>query len=309
MPSFNSLKNKFINSFYFHQWSLMIDISHDFSTNFSIFKKLTPPKDRFWADPFIVYKNEKYYVFFEELVYSKKIGHISLIEIEKNGDHSKPKKILELPFHLSYPFIFEFEKNYYFIHASISKNRSSVDLFKCVEFPYKWEFHKQLIPNTPLVDTTLFYHKNKWWLFACVANNDGTSLSKNLVLYYNKSLIDDSWISHPQNPIISDVSKARPAGNVFSMHDKLIRPSQNCSKFYGSGLCFNEIIKLTETEYEEKLIESFEPKLNDDFIGIHTFNRKNNLTIIDGIFRRSRSLSSWYGNILLHLKKYFKNNF
>ena len=35
MPSFNSLKNKFINSFYFHQWSLMIDISHDFSTNFS----------------------------------------------------------------------------------------------------------------------------------------------------------------------------------------------------------------------------------------------------------------------------------
>ena len=129
MFSLNSLRNKFINSFYFHQWSLMMDISDDLSTNFSIFKKIIPPKDRFWADPFIVYKNEKYYVFFEELIYSEKIGHISLIEIDKNGNHSKPEKILDLPFHLSYPFIFEFEKNYYFIHASISKNRASVDLF------------------------------------------------------------------------------------------------------------------------------------------------------------------------------------
>jgi len=306
MFSLNSLRKKFINSLYFHQWSLMMYISDDFSTNFSIFKKIIPPKDRFWADPFIVYKNEKYYVFFEELIYSEKIGHISLIEIDKNGNHSKPEKILDLPFHLSYPFIFEFEKNYYFIHASISKNRASVDLFKCIEFPYKWEFYKELIPNMPLVDTTLFYHKNKWWLFACVANNDGTSLSKNLVLYYNDSLINNSWISHPQNPIISDISKARPAGNIFNMQDRLIRPSQNCSKYYGYGLCFNEIIKLTETEYEEKLIESFEPKLNNDFIGMHTFNRKNNLTIIDVIFRRPRSLLNWCQHIFIHIKKYFR---
>ena len=305
MFSLNSLRNKFINSFYFHQWSLMMDISDDLSTNFSIFKKIIPPKDRFWADPFIVYKNEKYYVFFEELIYSEKIGHISLIEIDKNGNHSKPEKILDLPFHLSYPFIFEFEKNYYFIHASISKNRASVDLFKCIEFPYQWEFYKELIPNTPLVDTTLFYHKNKWWLFACLANNDGTSLSKNLVLYYNDSLISNSWISHPQNPIISDMSKARPAGNIFNMQDRLIRPSQNCSKYYGHGLCFNEILKLTETEYEEKLIQSFEPKLNNDFIGMHTFNRKNNLTIIDVILRRPRSLLSWCQPIFIHIKKYF----
>jgi hypothetical protein len=307
MFSLNSLRKKFINSLYFHQWSLMMYISDDFSTNFSIFKKIIPPKDRFWADPFIVYKNEKYYVFFEELIYSEKIGHISLIEIDKNGNHSKPEKILDLPFHLSYPFIFEFEKNYYFIHASISKNRASVDLFKCIEFPYKWEFYKELIPNTPLVDTTLFYHKNKWWLFACVANNDGTSLSKNLVLYYNDSLINNSWISHPQNPIISDISKARPAGNIFNMQDRLIRPSQNCSKYYGYGLCFNEIIKLTETEYEEKLIESFEPKLNNDFIGMHTFNRKNNLTIIDVIFRRPRSLLNWCQHVFIHIKKYFRS--
>ena len=305
MISLNSIKLKFLNSFYFNQWSLMMDISDDLSTNFSIFKKIIPPKDRFWADPFIVYKNEKYYVFFEEFVYSEKIGHISLIKIDKNGNHSKPETVIELPFHLSYPFIFEFQKNYYFIHASLSKNRASVDLFKCTNFPYKWEFYKELIPNTPLVDTTLFYHKNKWWLFACVANNDGTSLSKNLVLYYNDSLINNSWISHPQNPIISDISKARPAGNIFNIQDKIIRPSQNCSKYYGYGLCFNEIIKLTETEYEEKLIESFKPKLNDDFIGIHTFNRKNNLTIVDAIIRRPRSLSSWCSHILMYIKKYF----
>jgi hypothetical protein len=305
MISLNSIKIKFLNSLYFNQWSLMMNISDDLSTNFSIFKKIIPPKDRFWADPFIVYKNEKYYVFFEEFVYSEKIGHISLIKIDKNGNYSKPEKILDLPFHLSYPFIFEFQKNYYFIHASLSKNRASVDLFKCTNFPYKWEFYKELIPNTPLVDTTLFYHKNKWWLFACVANNDGTSLSKNLVLYYSNSLLNDSWISHPQNPIISDISKARPAGNIFNMQNKIIRPSQNCSKYYGYGLCFNEIIKLTEIEYEEKLIESFEPKSNDGVLAMHTFNHKNNLTIIDVIFKRPRSLSSWCTHIFNYIKKIF----
>ena len=305
MISLNSIKIKFLNSLYFNQWSLMMNISDDLSTNFSIFKKIIPPKDRFWADPFIVYKNEKYYVFFEEFVYSEKIGHISLIKIDKNGNHSKPETVIELPFHLSYPFIFEFQKNYYFIHASLSKNRASVDLFKCTNFPYKWEFYKELIPNTPLVDTTLFYHKNKWWLFACVANNDGTSLSENLVLYYSNSLLNDSWISHPQNPIISDISKARPAGNIFNMQNKKIRPSQNCSKYYGYGLCFNEIIKLTETEYEEKLIKSFEPKLNDGVTAMHTFNRKNNLTIIDVILRRPRSLSSWCTHVFNYIKKIF----
>lgn len=297
MISLNSLKTKFLNSLYFHQWLLMIDISDDLSTNFSIFKKIIPPKDRFWADPFIIYKNEKYYVFFEELVYSEKIGHISLIEIDKNGHYSKPIKIIDLSFHLSYPFIFEFQKNYYFIHCSISKNRTSVDLFKCIEFPHKWEFHKELITNIAVVDTTLFYHKNKWWLFACTANKDGTSSSENLVLYYADSPTSESWTSHPQNPIVSDIRKARPAGNIFSMQNKLIRPSQNCTKYYGYGLSFNEIIKITESEYKEQQIDSFEPKWDHNIIAMHTFNHKNNLTVIDGMLRRRHSLFSWFTQI------------
>ena len=34
------------------------------------FTKIMPPKDRFWADPFIYRRDNQYYVFFEELVYN-----------------------------------------------------------------------------------------------------------------------------------------------------------------------------------------------------------------------------------------------
>ena len=64
MISLSYIKTKFLNSLYFNQWFLMIQFSDDVSKNFSTFKKIIPPKDRFWADPFIIHKNEKYYVFF-----------------------------------------------------------------------------------------------------------------------------------------------------------------------------------------------------------------------------------------------------
>ena len=49
---------------------------------------------------------------------------------------------------------------------------------------------------------------------------------------------------------------------------------------------------MTETEYEKQQIESFEPKWDHDITGIHTFNHENNLTVIDGILRRRRSIFS-----------------
>jgi hypothetical protein len=90
------------------------------------------------------------------------------------------------------------------------------------------------------------------------------------------------------NPIASDVKNARPAGKIFIYQDKIYRPSQNSAKIYGYGFNINEILILSETEYQEKVVEEVQPHWDDSILGTHTFNRVGNLSIIDAFSRRSR---------------------
>ena len=72
------------------------------------------------------------------------------------------------------------------------------------------------------------------------------------------------------------------------MDDKIIRPSQNCFQTYGNSFSFNEIIKLNESEYEEKQLESFKPNWKNNLIGLHTFNYEEGCTVVDVRQKRSR---------------------
>ena len=251
------------------------------STSFSEFKEIISPMDRFWADPFVIYKNQQHHIFFEEFLDSKNKGHLSVMIVDNNGNYNKPVKILERDYHLSFPSIFEFENTLYLIHGTIHNSNSYVELFKCEDFPFKWIYDRKLITNVPLVDTTMFFYNKKWWIFACKAENDGTSQSNELMLFYSDNPLSKNWNPHPLNPVVSDITNARPAGKIFEMNEKIIRPAQNCFQIYGNGFSFNEIIKLNENEYEEKQLELFKPDWKNDLIGLHTFNHENGCTVID----------------------------
>jgi hypothetical protein len=282
---FKKIKSKIS---YFYQWNILVNLDDGMSTSFPKFTQLTPPKGAFWADPFVIYRNNKYYIFLEEFSNSKNKGHLSVITMDKNGNYSKPVKFLERDYHLSYPCIFEFENELYLIHSTINNSNSYIELFKCEDFPLKWKFVSKLINNIPLVDATIFFHNNKWWIFACKAEQNGTSMSDELMLFYSNNPLNQNWTSHPLNPIISDIHKARPGGKIFDMNNKIIRPAQNCYKVYGNGLSFNEIIILNENEYEEKQIESFKPDWKEGLIGFHTFNHDHGCTVIDTRQKRNR---------------------
>ena len=82
---------------------------------------------------------------------------------------------------------------------------------------------------------------------------------------------------------MSDVRYARPAGGIYIENDKIYRPSQNGANNYGYGIQINEIIKISETEYEEINIQSINPNWNKNIVGLHTINFKENLTVIYAI--------------------------
>lgn len=285
---FRKIKNKIDLRFNFYQWILLFDLSsgNKISTEFSRFKKIIPPKDRFWADPFVISRNGKYYIFFEELTYKENKGYICLIEMNERGQYSEPVKVLEQNYHLSYPFLIEDNGELYMIPES--KQNNTIELYKCTDFPLKWELEKVLMNNVQAVDSTLVIKDNKYWLFCNITKNPGPSAQDELYLFYSDKLISDTWKSHPLNPIVSDFKKSRPAGNLFYHKNKLYRPSQNSLKHYGYGMQINQVIELTETTYEEKIIDSIYPAWDTDIIGTHTLNSTNNLTIIDALLRRRK---------------------
>jgi hypothetical protein len=274
--------------FFFGQWFLMFNLDDDLSTSFRKFKKIIPPKDRFWADPHIIVMNKKFYIFIEEFMYTTMKGHISVIEMERNGNYSEPRKVLEKNYHLSYPFIFEWEGNLYMLPES-SQNKT-IELYECIEFPHKWVHKMDFMKGLVAFDSTLLYHDKKWWLFTNIVENEGAPIDDELFLFYSEELLTIDWKHHPLNPIISDVKKARSAGRIFKKNNRLYRPSQDCSKIYGYAFNLQEIVILTETDYDEKTISSVKPNWEKKIEGTHTFSYEEGLTIIDAFMRKRKIL-------------------
>ncbi len=264
----------------FHkQWFLMFHLSDKFSSSLCRYEKIIPPKDRLWADPHVLYRDGKYYIFIEELIYPAKNAHISLIVMDKTGDYQEPVKVIEKPYHLSYPSTFEHEGEFYMIPDN--RSRRTIELYKCVDFPLKWEWQMNLMEDIIASDATVHYHGGKWWMFANMTENRAASTWDELSLFYSEDLFSKKWKAHPRNPVISDCRSARPAGRIFEINGRLYRPSQNCSVRYGYGFNISHIELLDEHNYEETIVSRVTPHWDKKIIATHTFNRANSLHIID----------------------------
>lgn len=269
--------------FFLDQWVIMAgkDISRD-SLQWSALRPLIPDKDRYWADPFIFQRENNYYVFIEEKMYATGRAHIACLTLDEDGGLLSNQVVLERPYHLSYPFIFQLRGEIYMLPETAA-NRS-LELYRCAHFPDQWQLIKTLMTDLYAVDATLLEHEKKWWLFANVKEEGGSSLDA-LHLFYADSPLSDQWTPHPLNPIIKGIHSARPAGRIFSLDGELIRPSQDSARRYGYALKFNRIMKLNENEYEEVTVSEFRPQ-GGKILATHTFNQAGKLTVIDAIIRR-----------------------
>ena len=68
------------------------------------------------------------------------------------------KDILVKNYHLSYPFIYKFKKNYYLIPETHENKR--LEIYIAVNFPFKWKLFRTALEGKTLVDPTLISIKN-----------------------------------------------------------------------------------------------------------------------------------------------------
>ena len=249
-------------------------------TNASRYTLLLPPRDRFYADPFVFEHEGKSYMFFEDCSFTTGKGVISFVTLE-GSRCSKPEVVLEENCHLSYPFVFRSGSEIYMIPETKAKN--AIQLYRAENFPGQWKFERVLLANIAAVDATLFQHQGKYWLFAAgIGTKDPWfNATDELFLFFSDSLCGP-WQPHPRNPVVMDVRRCRSAGAVFLLDGKLIRPAQDSSKSYGFAVALNRIDLISESDYQETPIARIEPGWLAQNRGTHTYNRSSQYEVVDG---------------------------
>ncbi len=210
-------------------------------------KDVTDVPAAFVADPFMLQVNGTWYLFFEVANQQAGKGEIGLAVSEDGLRWVYQQIVLAEPFHLSYPYVFEWLGEHYMIPES--HQAGAIRLYKAVKFPTRWSLVKNLVGGLTFNDPSIFRHQDKWWLFV---ETDPDIKCDTLRLYYADDLMGP-WAEHPKSPVIKgDPHIARPAGRVLSIDDRVIRYTQDCYPIYGTQVRAFEINELSATGYGER---------------------------------------------------------
>jgi hypothetical protein len=238
------------------------------------------PDDRkhFYADPFPVVRDDRTFVFVED--FSHRLGRavISVVEFDASGPVGTPRPVLDTGSHASYPYVFEHRGEMWMVPETTETE--TIDLYRAEAFPDLWVKEATLLSNITASDATLFEHHGRWWMFATVRDGGG-SYSDVLHAWWARDPFGP-WQAHPRNPILVDISSARPGGRVVHHAGKLIRPVQDCSRTYGGALGLAEIRRLDEDGFEQRVEVVLQPGRLWPGRRLHTLNRAGRLECIDG---------------------------
>lgn len=204
---------------------------------------------KFVADPFLIEDDSTWYMFFE--VYNLDSGHgdLAVATSTDTTNWNYQQVVLDEPFHLSYPYIFKWDGDYYLIPESFEAD--SIRLYKATDFPYQWEFVATLIDDMALVDPSIVQFDDKWWLFAADADNKNDTLRLFLA-----DELEGLWQEHPASPIVEANNHiARPSGRVLEYDGRLFRFTMDVNPTFGTHRVLAlEITEMTPTSYEEVLV-------------------------------------------------------
>lgn len=269
---------------------------------------LVPNSFLYWrADPFFFDYRGKTYLFAELFNRIMGKGVIGVAEI-KNGECGCFKVCISEPYHLSYPCVFQSGGEIYMVPES--GRSGSIVLYKCKEFPYKWEKVYQMddclaVDTTPVPEQLL-----RGGMFLSTINHPDIKKNGNLWLVDLQK--KQRYILENGNP------ELRSAGHIIVDKDRFIRPVQNCRYDYGTDLIFKQLDYLGTDGIGEHEIDRVFPSSTKagghskfvktesghdfDFEGIHTYNISKEYEVIDLAYDAGKNLSYIVHKVYKHFR-------
>ncbi|EPF2246047.1 glucosamine inositolphosphorylceramide transferase family protein [Citrobacter werkmanii] len=267
--------------FYHESWDIMIlkdHGSHLFPDNtLEILSKTAAQqlkkKYTFQADPFIIEKDDKLYVFYEAFSFRNSKGTLrcrvldpELTEI----DDVKLEGFDDLKCHLSFPFLIHIDDQLFMIPES--SERKEVILFQSVEFPVRWKKVKVLISGTEVTDNVFLTINETCYLLSTTMNNEIIIHSAENIYGQWQRITPSLKVSNPHH---------RGAGAPYAVDNKMYFLTQECTpETYGKSIYIKELVTLSNTVFDESLIEKINSSINHSD-GVHTLNFSNNYIVYD----------------------------
>lgn len=207
-------------------------------------RDVTDVPARFVADPFMLSFDGAWHMFFEVMNNNNGLGEIGFAVSRDALTWQYRQIVLREPFHLSYPYVFDWNSDFYMVAETLGAN--AVRLYRADRFPDQWSCVKDIIPGTQ-ADPSIFFFNQKWWLFTCPTPYQHDSLR-----LYSAADPLSTWTEHPSSPLITgNKSIARPGGRVLILDGQPVRFTQDCFPIYGKQVRAFAITELTATTYKE----------------------------------------------------------
>jgi hypothetical protein len=240
--------------------------------------QLRMPAGRFFADPFVATRNGRTCVFAEDFVASKGKAHISAFELSDGGARELGVALDE-DFHLSFPYLFNFDGKLFMCPESHEANE--IRIYECTEFPLGWKLAAVAMKDVRATDSMIFQKDGLWWMLTSITRTEPRAYCTELHLFWASSPLANDWQPHARNPILTDPQAGRNGG---LLHDEgeIIRVGQSqgfCS--YGASASLFRISRITPDDYAEELISRITPEFMPAIQGTHHFHSDGLYTVWD----------------------------
>lgn len=262
-----------------------------FTTNW--LDDLTPKTTRFLADPFVIYEDGEYFIFFEHQ--GEGNANIALMWSANGIDFTYKGEVLDEEYHLSFPQVFRHKGQFYMLPETRQSNQ--VVLYRAEDFPFNWKVHDTLIKNVSLQDPVILISDSLFLI---------SGREENLTQYiYTADSLHGYWEKDSRFKLRRG-DETRAAGNFFKIGQNWYIPFQKNNEGYGTGVALYELnIKKDIINFKKKK-DSFLVK-SDSIVwfnrGMHHFSLvktpDNYFCVFDGDMNDSlkRRESAWKASL------------
>ena len=221
------------------------------------------------ADPFLFTRDGFLFLFYERQVRHYGKGKLWMRKTDDLVHWSEETEVLDKPYHLSFPFVFEADGQVWMIPET--GYNFNIQLYRAEdETLTRWKQEKILVDDgVKWRDASVIRKDGVWYLFATICDENPTALH-----LFTSDRLDGTYTEHPCSPVCRGKEFGRNGGSVFEYAGGLYRPAQNCLRGYGKQLSIVRIDRMTPTDYAETVVKRDLIDTSDPFYryGGHQFN-------------------------------------
>jgi len=266
-------------------WTLFIGYGdvEDFDPRASV--EIKPDEDEIRADPFLLEHEGNCYLFYEAYANGDTKAHIAVSRLAE-GKLERLGVALERDYHLSYPYVFRHGPDLFMMPETHQARR--LEVWRCIEFPLKWELYSTALHGCSAADSILIRHKDRWWLFTNLSDFHAyEDHCSELYVFEVDGPQLTHVVPHKRNPVIMGSATARNGGRIFELDGRLYRASQrNEHGIYGYGLNIMLIEQLDDEAYRERCVRTILPVFKPGLIGCHHFDAAGGTYVVDALLKK-----------------------